>query len=136
MEEELARLRAERDAMRTAASLILRVVTLKAELEEELRRAEDPDVRAALDEIYPNTDFDALAADSGRRVRALLHPEAPARAPPRREQCAAPSCRARPTPKCKERMCAKHCDAAHDQTVCRFCPTAGKRPRVPPAGDK
>lgn len=24
--------------------------------------------------------------------------------------------------------------AAHDQTVCRFSPTAGKRPRVPPAG--
>lgn len=136
MEEELARLRAERDAMRTAASLILRVVTLKAELEEELRRAEDPAVRAALDEIYPAADFDALAADTGQRIRALLHPEAPARPPPKREKCAATSCRARPTPKCKEGMCAKHCDAAHDQTVCRFCPTAGKRPRVPPAGDK
>ena len=136
MEEELARLRAERDAMRTAASLILRVMMLKSELEEAIRRAEDPEVRAALDEISP-ADFDALAADSGRRVHALLHPEAPARAPPRREQCAAPSCRARPTPKCKERMCAKHCDAAHDQAVCRFCPTAGKRPRAaPPAGDK
>ncbi len=138
MEEELVNLRRELASTRAAAALMVRLVEIKAELEDLCRSADDPDVRAALGAIAPAADFDALAADAGERVRGMLHTTMhaihAAHAPPR-ARCSTPKCRCTPTPKCKHGMCAKCCGKMHDQAVCRFQPTAGKRPRVaPPAG--
>lgn len=140
MEEELAMLRRELASTRAAAALMVRLMEIKAELEDMCRSAEDPGVRAALGVVAPAADFDVLAADAGERVRGMLHTTVhaihAARAPPSRARCNTPKCRCTPTPKCKHGMCAKCCGGAHDQAVCRFQPTAGKRPRVaPPAGD-
>lgn len=138
MEEELENLRRQLATARTVAALAMRLVNIQAELEELCRCAAEPDVRGALLELHHAADFDAIAADVGHRAHELLHTAVhaihapPPAAAPRRARCQAPKCRRQPTPKCKSGMCTECCSKSHDQSVCRFLPTAGKRPRVPP----